>query len=174
MHLTTRKFCGKPQDSYSPRHNLSKHNQPGGTTSQWGVPHLSWGYSISAEITQSQLGVPHLSQGVPLSQPGGAPSQPGGTPSWPWLGQGVPHHGVPPDGGQTENITSRRSTYAAGKNKWSESTYMIIVPVAWSKRFSLASQIWSICDCWSSIAGFLCMVVLSVDVVSEEHWPVWP
>ena len=38
----TTKSCGKPQEAYRPRHNLSKHNPSGGGggTAWMGVPHL--------------------------------------------------------------------------------------------------------------------------------------
>ena len=110
---------------------------PGGTYLGQGGTHLGQGVPTLARGYPPWLGVPTLVRGIYLGW-GGVPTLAGGYLPWPggylpwsggyppWSGGGYlpPHpemgYPPPPHCGQTENITSRRTTYAGGNKCLSE------------------------------------------------------
>ena len=106
--VTRKSSCGKPQEAYHPRHNLSQHN-----LSEGGVPH-PWPGSTPSWGTQH----PDLARGVPHPWLRGLPPL-WGTPILTWLenpifSQGVP--GIPshPDLGPVTGVPSQKGHGTSG------------------------------------------------------------
>ena len=130
---TRKSSCGKPQEAYRPRHNLSKHilSREGGGGTYLGRGYLPWGSphpDIGRGVPTLDLpwGTSHsdLAEEVPTLD-GGRGTYLGVPPilTWlrrylPWMGGGVPTLGYHPSGVDRQTpvktVPSRRTRYASG------------------------------------------------------------